>query len=225
MRWLDLAGIPGSGKSTIAYPLWPDRAVGWDGLPPPAYWRQYLDELTNLFMLIRTHLTLEAAIRMNIRTAGKMAAVERMQSDKPFVQTGHLQRILGFGWRLHDMGADVHLISRALWLMPASIGAVFLEAEDETLIARNRARRLVPETAHEDRSHQIRPMKAAIAVAKKVLNERKLPILELDVQRQSADAARAELVAFAAEHAGNATSVRSGCEDALLSTYPIWWRR
>lgn len=225
MRWVDIAGIPGSGKSSISYPLWQDKSVSWDGLPPPAYWRQYLDELTNLFMLIRSHPTFEAAIRMNIRTAGKMAAVERIQSDRPFVQTGHLQRILGFGWRLHDMGADVHLISRALWLMPASICVVFLEADDETLIARNQARRLVPATAHEDRSHQIKPMRAAIAVAKKVLHERGLPILELDVQRQSADAARAELVAYAAAHADHATSVRSGCEDALLPTYPVWWRR
>jgi len=224
MRWVDVSGCPGSGKSTLCYPLWGDKSVGWDGLPPPAYWKPFLDEITELMMLVKDHPSFQAVLRMNDRSAKKMATVERLHDDRVFIQTGLVQRILGFGWRLHQMGRDVNLIRRALWLMPVSVGVVFLEADPEVIKERNRKRRENPETAHEDRSFQVDPMLPAIAVAKEVLRERNIPVLELDVQHQSIDAAREQLVAFADENAGNATSVRSGCEACLLSVPPPWWR-
>jgi hypothetical protein len=35
-----------------------------------------------------------------------MATVERMKDERTFVQTGLVQRILGFGWRLQQMGTE-----------------------------------------------------------------------------------------------------------------------
>ena len=223
MLAVDVAGCPGSGKSTLSYPLWGDRSVGWDGKLPPAYWRGFLDELTELMMLVRDHDSFPAVVRMNDRSAKKMATVERMQDDRIFIQTGLVQRILGFGWRLHQMGRDVNLIRRALWLMPVSVGVVFLEADLETLLQRNRDREKNPATAHENRGFQCPHVLAAIPIAKEVLNERGVPLLELDVQHQSIDAAREHLVAFADENAGNAASVRSGCEGTIFSP-PPWWQ-
>ena len=224
MRWLDVAGPPGCGKSTLCYPIWGDKSVGWDGRNPPAYWRHFIDELTNLMVLVQDHPSIEAVLRMNDRSAKKMATVERMQRDDVFIQTGLVQRILGFGWRLVDLDRDVNLIRRALWLMPVSVGVVFLTADLETILKRNKDRENDPATAHENRSYQVPLMLPAIEVAKEVLRERGVPVLELDVQNQSIDDARQQLVAFAAQGACDAASARFGCEVEILSL-PPWWRR
>jgi broad-specificity NMP kinase len=223
MKFLDVAGCPGSGKSSLCYPLWKDRSVTWDGKPPVGSWRLFLDEITNLCEVIQDHPSFEAVLRMNDRSAKKMATVHRMHDDRTFIQTGFVQRILGFGWRLHEMGRDINLISNALWTMPVSVGVVFLEADLETLFQRNRDREKVPETAHENRSHQVPHMQACIPLAKDVLRERGIPIIELDVQHQSIDAARAKLVEFANQDACEPAQMGMSNLQQFCSP-PPWWR-
>lgn len=216
--------------------MYGDKAVGWDGLPPPAYWRPFLDEMTSLMRLVEDHingetgrLTIQDVLRMNDRSAKKMAAVERMAPPEGkfpvFTQTGWVQRILGFGWRLAEMKRDINLMRTALWRMPVSIGVVFLEADLETLLARNRARREKPETAHEDRSHQVPFMLEAIPIAKSVLKERGIPVAEIDVQHQDEDAARRDLREFAAGEPGHAPQVGPCHQGPPFSALPPWWRR
>lgn len=241
MKWLDVAGPPGAGKSSLCYPIWGDKSVTWDGQLPAAYWKPFLDEVTNLMLLTQDHPSLQAVIRMNDRSAKKMATVERMtesicaagqtpdqtwgkvESGSCFIQTGLVQRILGFGWRLHDMGQDVNLIRKALWIMPVSVGAVFLEADLDTILARNKARESVADTAHENRSYQVPHMLPAIKIAKEVLRERGIPVLELDVQHQSIEQARVQLLAFAGREPGDAAQMGSCCKDTLLRIPPPWW--
>lgn len=223
MKFLDVAGPPGCGKSTLCYPIWADKSVGWDGKLPPAHWRNFLDEVTNLMVLVQNHPSIEAVIRMNVRSAKKMATVERMQRDDVFIQTGLVQRILGFGWRLVDLKRDVNLIRRALWLMPVSVGAAFLTADLETILKRNRDRELKPETAHENRSYQVPLMLPAIEVAKDVLRQRGVPVIEINVE-QPIDDARKELVEFANQGACQAAQNGLGGEVPLLQTPPQWWR-
>lgn len=201
MRWLDVAGPPGCGKSTLCYPVWQDKSVTWDGLPATSYWTPFLRELTNLAELIHDHPSIEAVHRMCDRSIGKMATVERMQDERTFIQTGLMQRILGFGWRLHDLGRDVNLIRRAVHLMPVSVGVVFLEADLETILRRNREREKVQATAHENRSYQVPHMLPAIEIAKEALSDRQVPWISIDVQHQSIDQARAELLEFASRPA------------------------
>jgi hypothetical protein len=224
IRFLDVAGPPGCGKSTLCYPVWGDKSVTWDGQLPPAYWRPFIDEITALIGIVRDHPSIEAVIRMNDRSAKKMASVERMRDEGTFVQTGLVQRILGFGWRLADMKRDVNLIRRALWLMPVSVGAAFLEADDETIIARNKAREADPATAHENRAFQVPLMRPAIAIAKEVLHARGVPVIDIDVQHQSEAAARYQLLDFADQEPCDAAQIRSGGEMALLQAPPPWWR-
>lgn len=244
MNWLDIAGPPGAGKSTLCNPICHEHSITWDGKLPPAYWRPFLDEMTALFGLIRGHWSFTPAVRMNNRSVRKMATVERMgigsntlvsklaEAKMPpeeigaeaYIQTGLVQRGLGFGWRLNQMGADVNLIRPFLWRMPVSIGVVFLEADDETVIARNKARLEVAATAHEDRSFMVPLMREPIRIAKEVLRERGIPILELDVQHQSQDDARAKLLAFADQGVCQPASLRSGCKGEVLSVGP-WWQR
>lgn len=224
MKFLDVAGAPGTGKSTLCYPVWGDKSVTWDGGPPPLYWRPFLDEVTALMGIIRAHPSLEAVIRMNDRSAKKMATVERMNDEATFVQTGWVQRILGFGWRLADMKRDVNLIRRALWLMPVSVGVAFLDADDATIIARNVARRDNPKTAHEDRSFQVPLMRPAIAIADEVLRDRGVPVIHIDVQHQPIDKARYQLLDFADQEPCHAAQVRSSGQVAAYASPPPWWR-
>jgi hypothetical protein len=234
MNWLDVAGCPGAGKSTICDPIWHHKAIDWDGKLPPSSWRPFLDEMTTLFGLIRGHWSFAPAVRMNNRSVRKMATVARMNDDQylmgddqiatliPYIQTGLVQRGLGFGWRLNQMGADVNLIRRYFWLMPVSIGVAFLEADDATIIARNNARKQVAATAHEDRAFMVPLMREPIRIAKEVLHERGVPGLELDVQSQTPDEARGHLLAFADNPPCDASALGFGCETPLLSP-PPWW--
>jgi hypothetical protein len=208
MKWVDVAGCPGCGKSTLCYPVWGDRSVTWDGLPMPSEWQPFLKEMVKQFKLIGDHPTIHAVLRMNNRTAGKMAAVYRMQDERVFIQTGWMQRILGFGWRLHQMNRDINLIRPALELMPTSVGVAFLEADLETLLQRNRDREKNPETAHENRGFQVPHMLACMPLAKQVMRDRNVPIIEINVQHQSIDAARAQLLDFAYARTGDRASLR-----------------
>jgi hypothetical protein len=216
MRFVDCAGAPGSGKSTLCYKHWADRSVTWDGLPMPAEWQPFLNEITKLFRLVDDHPSYSAVIRMNDRTAKKMATVYRMQRDDVFFQSAWMQRLLGFGWRLHQMGRDINLIRPALELMPTSVGVAFLEADLETLIQRNRARRDNPATAHEDRGFQCPHILAVMPLAKEVMNARGVPVIEIDVQNQSIDAARQRLLDFAYQGADYPEALRPGDQVAVF---------
>ena len=222
--WVDVAGAPGSGKSTLCNPICHEHSITWDGKLPPAYWRPFLDEMTTLFTLIKGHWSFVPALRMNNRSVRKMSTVERMAGDVPYVQTGLAQRGLGFGWRLNQQGSDVNLIRPYFWRMPVSIGVAFLEADMETVIARNKAREQVKATAHENRSYQIPLMQEPIRIAKEVLHERGVPLVEIDVAGQTVDGAREALLAFAGQEPCDAAAIRSGCEMAVFSSPPPWWR-
>jgi hypothetical protein len=244
MKWVDVAGPPGCGKSTLCYELWGDRSVKGDGLPPPASWRLFLDEITTLCTLVKDHASFQAVLRMNDRSAKKMAAVTRMdganicgagvtpaeilgkiEARGTFVQTGFVQRVLGFGWRLQDMGQDINLIRRALWLMPVSVGVVFLEADLETILQRNRDREKNPATRFENRSAQVPLMLPSIALAKEVLRERGVPVMDIDVQHQSIDDARAQLIAFADQEPCHVAQMGHCDQVAAYASVPPWWRQ
>ena len=224
MNWVDVAGPPGCGKSTLCYTVWADKSVGWDGKLPAAYWRPFIDEITNLMILVQDHPSIQAVVRMNARSVKKMATVERMLNEDTFVQTGLVQRVLGFGWRLHEMGRDINLIRAALWRMPVSVGVAFLEADLETILERNRDREKDPATAHENRSHQVPHMLPAIEIAKEVLRERGIPVVSIDVQTQAVEAARAKLLDFADQAPCDAAQVRSGSEGRTVQIVPPWWQ-
>ena len=190
---------------------------------PPAHWAEFLNEVTKLMLLTRDHSSFDAVIRMNLRSVKKMATVARMQRDDVFIQTGLVQRVLGFGWRLFDMDRDVNLIRPALRLMPVSVGVAFLTADLETILQRNRDRERVKETAHENRSFQVPLMLPAIEVAKDELRKRGVPVIEIDTG-QPIDVARRQLTDFAEQTPFDTASDGRGGEMAVLQKPPVWWQ-
>ena len=227
MHWCDVFGPPGVGKSTLCNPIWGHREIGWDGKLPPANWQPFIDEVTSLFLTIRNHWSFVPAVRMNNRSFRKMATVARMERPEgrpPFVQVGFIQRGLGFGWRINQAGGDINLIRPFFQTMPVSVGVAFLEAPPEVIVARNNARKDVPETAHEDRAYQVPLMQEPIRIAKEVLRGRGVPIIEIDTT-QPIDTARQQLLDFANREPFDTSQDGSGGEMEVLSEPPPWWQR
>jgi len=235
MNWVDVAGSPGIGKSTICDPIFGPHEIPIEDRLPPAEWEPFLNEITRLLTLVRKHWSIVPAIRMNRRSVRKMATVARLGTistrpgatveniamNGPYIQTGFVQRGLGFGWRLAQLKIDAHELTPYFELMPVSIGIAVLYADEKTAIERNNARKQVPETAHEDRDFMVPLMEKPKEIAIDVLRGRGIPLIEIDT-RQSVEAARADLVAFANANANFAASDGLGPEMAVLQK-PVWW--
>lgn len=226
MRWIDLAGPPGSGKSTLADPIWGPHELPIEDRAPPEEWERFVRETTRLFYLIASHPTFEAAVRMNNRSFRKMATVYRSRLAGPYIQTGFVQRGLGFGWRLQDLAnqghhVGVHELRRWFELMPVSLGVAFTNCPQEVVIERNRAREEVKATAHENRSHMVPLMQSAIVLAKEVFNGRGVPVLEIDTS-DDPETGRQRLRDFVTENAAHAAPHGPGGEMEALQA-PFWW--
>lgn len=229
VNWLDVSGPPGVGKSTLCDPIWGPHDIPIKDTLPPAEWHDFLNEVTRLMGLVREHPTFTAAVRMNRRSVRKMAVVSGMDREKvdapsgfagPYIQTGFVQRGLGFGWRMADMVIDINELRHFFRLMPVSLGVAMLKCDAETVKGRNKARETVRETAHENRAHMVELMEPAIVLATECLTERGVPLVEIDTSGDI-DTARSTLLDFA-EKAGDAAPPRPGNQVPVLSP-PVWW--
>ena len=234
MNWLDVCGAPGSGKSTLCDPFWPPHAVPIENRLPPAQWHDFLNEISRLFWLIRKHPSFDAAVRMNNRSIRKIATVARMPGSAaipegggfnvrwyPYIQTALVQRGLGFGWRMNDLGIDLDELRHFFRLMPVSAGVAVARCPAEIVKQRNFEREKVKATAHENRAFMHDLMLPAIELALEVLRARSVPIIEIDTT-QPLDVARRQLVEFASQEPFNPEAAGSGCQVEVLSA-PAWW--
>lgn len=183
MRWVDVAGPPGVGKSTLMDDLWPPRCITWDEKPYPDDWKEFIEVTNELLNKIRKHPSISACKSMIERAFRKISTVSRMKKKKVYIQTGLFQRGLGIGWRLKDP-EDIAPYFEA---MPVSIGAVSLFADIETVKKRNVER-------GKDRSYMVEPMERPRQIAVEILS-RRTPFIELDTTRPIDDS-RADLLAF-----------------------------
>lgn len=198
----------------------------------------FLNEITRIFYLIRKHPEMQAAVRMTNRSIRKIATVARALPEvtlhipphktwptdsvpRPYIQTALVQRGLGLGRRMADMGISMQELKHFFRLMPVSIGVVFCECDPEIVKERNHLRRTVKETAHEDRAYMVDNMLPAIEVAKEVLDGRRVPILTIDTE-QPIEQARSQLVEFATRTSFNTAPVGLADQVEVLSP-PPWW--
>ena len=188
----------------------------------PAGWHDFLNEVTRLFLLIRRHRSFDAAVRMNNRSIRKIATVARIEGPGPYIQTALAQRGLGFGWRLNDLDIDLNELRHFYRLMPVSVGVAVARCPAEVVKQRNRDREKIKETAHENRAFMHDLMLPAIELAVEVLRERSVPIVEIDTA-QPVDAARRQLVEFAAQEPFDSEASGPSCQMEVFSS-PPWWQ-
>ena len=184
MQWIDVAGLPGSGKSTICNPLWVPTMFRVGDASYPPEWEEFIVYINDLIDMM--HQKEAAGCRqLNHKAFTKMVRVIRTKSSKIFMQTAFVQRGLGIGWRL----PKIEDVAGYFRLMPVSIGVAFLDADDDTLRQRNLNR-------GKDYSWMIDRMRNAMGIAHHVLHERGVPLIKLDTTRSVNDN-RADLLAFA----------------------------
>jgi hypothetical protein len=184
LRWVDVCGPPGVGKSTLCDADWPPRGIApADAFPPE--WGEFVECVDGLLARINTHRSIGACRSMIDRSFRKMAAVVARDDSRVYVQTGFAQRGLGIGWRMTDMGLDIEPLREFYRLMPKSVGVVLLRADVETVQARNVAR-------GKDRSFMVPLMADSMAL----MAESVSPLLELDTG-ESVDVNRERIAAFA----------------------------
>jgi hypothetical protein len=171
MQWIDVAGVPGSGKSTLVDAMWPPRCIPAHGARPPAGWVGFFACVDRLLRSIRKHPSFAACESMIERSFAKMASVHASPSDKVYIQTGFVQRGLGIGWRMRDKAGLVEYYEK----MPVSLGVVLLTADVETVIRRNIER-------GKDRSHMVPLMEEPLRIARETLSARGVGLLDLDTR-------------------------------------------
>lgn len=183
MRWVDVAGVPGVGKSAICDELW-TRQIGqqsWAGTPLPPEW----DAFVGVTQRLTAASTQPEECRGLVEALlCKVATVARMPGEAVYANTALAQIGLEFGWRLTDPQA----VSEFYELMPVSAGVVFMFADLETVRARNRTRR-------RDFSERVVAMDRAREVGQRILIERGVAVLMLDTTK-TVDANRRTLQAF-----------------------------
>jgi len=183
MRWVDVAGPPGVGKSTLMDDLWPPHCIPLKRGSLPKDWEDFIRITEMLLDKVKRHKSYGACKRMTRRAFKKMATVFQMEDDRVYIQTGLFQRGLGIGWRLKDP-EDIRPYFET---MPVSIGVVSLFADIEEIKRRNVAR-------GKDRSFMVEPMERPRQIAVEILKNR-IPLIELDTMRPI-DECRADLLAF-----------------------------
>lgn len=171
MRWIDLAGPPGVGKSTLVDGLWPPRCIEWDKEPYPNEWAGFMKVTNKLMKKINHHPSAGACYSMIQRSFRKMSTIFRMNDNRVYIQTGLIQRGLGLGWRLEDQED----IREYFEVMPISLGAIILSAPVDVIQKRNVDR-------NKDRSYMVSLMERPRQIAIEVLRDR-LPLMELDTTR------------------------------------------
>lgn len=171
MRWLDVAGPPGVGKSTLCDALWPPDAIVPDDQPFPEEWSAFLKCTDRLLEKVSGHPSYHACRSMIGRSFRKMATVSRMAGEQVYIQTGFAQRGLGLGWRLKDTA----LVAEYFALMPVSVGVALLKADVVTVQRRNVER-------GKDRSFMVPIMEPVMAIAAETLKARGVPLIELDTR-------------------------------------------
>jgi hypothetical protein len=169
VRWVDVFGPPGVGKSTLCDEDWPPDAIKWDGQEYPDDWAAFVNLTNRLLGKVSAHPSYGACESMVRRSFRKMATVHRMKSDRVYVQTGFAQRGLGLGWRMKDpKGVKAYYEA-----MPVSLGCVVLLADTETIQRRNVER-------GKDRSFMVPLIQKPLHIGREILRDR-CPVLELDM--------------------------------------------
>lgn len=168
MRWLDVFGPHGVGKSTTCGML-PKNPV-LQPAPPPDEWEQFLACAWWLLDISRGPRAEKRKRLMSLIT-GEMAGVHAMEDPGCyFIHGGFAQQGMAMSYNLEEPW----LMARYFELMPVSAGCVVMSADLNTIKYRNRTR-----TGRDYGQFAERAMKAC-DLARGILHRRKVPILEID---------------------------------------------
>jgi hypothetical protein len=169
MLWLDIAGVPGAGKSTIVGAWWPDRCISHKGARIPPEWASFIELAEGLLAQIPDRKQREQRTKLCLRGFLRAAAAAAVRRPGVYVQTGLIQR----GYSICARVKDACAVESYFSAVPVSIGVAVLLLPEKEAVKRNHER-------DADRSKLIKPVAAVQKEAMRVLRERGVPLLELD---------------------------------------------
>jgi len=173
MRYIEICGSPGSGKSTLIDYKYPPDAIKYDNSAAPLEWKQFLDYCQECIKLMEHHKTFSVGKSLVNRSIKKMITVNNKKSDKIYLQTGFFQRSLGIYYRV-DSSIRKNVIVRYLELCPTPLGIITLNLDRDTIKERNRTRN------KQNRHFMIDLTEDCMILVRDVIAERCIKHLDLD---------------------------------------------
>jgi hypothetical protein len=181
VRWVDVAGAPAAGKSTLCDCLWPRHLAAT--IDPSSRWDLFATCARSLINRLPDESAQECRVIFE-RYLRKAATIAAGFGDDVYINTGLAQAGLEIGWRMEQD------ISEYFCLMPVSVGVAFLMADEELLVGRNRAR-------SRDRAHMVAGMERTRAMAELLLLQRGARVLTVNTSVGAVGACRERLQEFA----------------------------
>ena len=173
MRWLDVMGPTGVGKTTICNCLSVPEDIEWDGEPPPTEWKEFLRVSHDLHKKIVRGGTRGCIERME-NAVNRIATVFRKPGDGCYINIGLAHRGLSLGWRL----PKIEDVAEFFGMMPISEGVASLFCDLETLQQRNIQRGKTK--PNKQRWELAQRMESVREFAVSVLKDRGVRVIEID---------------------------------------------
>jgi chloramphenicol 3-O-phosphotransferase len=172
MRWVDVAGPPASGKSTLCCGT---SKLTLDGGGIPAEWSAFVTAARASF---REHARSRTVFDRHLM---RMATRYRVSSSAVYANVAFAQHGLSLARR-----RAAYDVCEYFRLMPVSLGVVFLTADVDVLLERNRRR---PD-GMQDATRWVVAMERARALAADVLRSRGAKVYVIDTSTHTVDECR-----------------------------------
>jgi hypothetical protein len=180
MRWVDVFGPTGVGKTTICTPLWNPDTYSQDRIELPQAWDKFAQCARRLCDLASANGH-PGAWRLTQTAIWRMQHIARMPGDGVYMNVGLAHRGISIAWRLPKPNA----IREFYELMPVSIGVASLHADIDTLHRRNVARGKV--IRNKQRSALSIRMAAVQPICVAAMKAAGVPLIEIDTTEPVAD--------------------------------------
>ena len=175
MKWIELVGSPGVGKSTLIDYRFPADYIKYDNSKPPAEWGTFLKFCNECLNHMKWHSSYRVGKSLINRSIKKMTTVHNKKSDTVYIQTGFVQRALGIYYRLKEHDKE-KFTSIYLKSCPISLGVITLYADKDVIKKRNIERN------KQNRSFMIDETEKCMNLIKEIIKSRKVPLLELNTE-------------------------------------------
>lgn len=176
MRWLDVMGPTGVGKTAICNQLSVPEDIEWDGKPPPIEWAEFLQISDQLHYEI-IGPGLDGCLRRTENAVNRIATVFRKPEDDCYINIGLAHRGLSLGWRLPKL----EMVADFFRLMPISVGIASLSCDRDTLRKRNLMRgKTIPNKQRWELAYR---MESVREFAVSILRDRGVRVIEIDTTK------------------------------------------
>lgn len=193
MKWVDVMGVSGVGKTTLCTPWCNPNEYSQEPFPIPKGWQEFVDCCRRLCERVKREGPgggRSGTWRRTQNAIWRQARIASRADGGVYMNVGIAHRGLSIAWRL----PDIEEIAEFYRLMPVSIGVASLYAADDTVVARNIQRGKT--ITNKQRAELALKMEAGRPACVAAMKARGIPLIEIDTT-EPVDDNVARLRAFA----------------------------